>query len=148
MRVLACSLIALSSLVAQSALAQDDASVALVKSVSGTVSVMRNGAKLDVQPGFQLQKSDEVVSQANSSSGIVFKDGTLLTVGAGSDVQIKDYLFQPADAKYAFAVYLAKGSAIYSSGKIGKLAPESVSVSTPKAVIGVRGTRFLVSADE
>jgi len=148
MRVFVGGLLVLATLVCPMAMAQESVDVALVKSVTGSVVVIRNGAKLDIQPGFELKKSDEVISQANSTSGIVFKDGTLLTVGADSDVQIRDYVFQPSDAKYAFSVYLAKGSAIYSSGKIGKLAPESVSVATPKAVIGVRGTRFLVSADE
>ena len=141
-------LIALGALLASTANAEDPSAVALVKTVSGKVSVMRAGAKMNVEPGFELQKSDEVISEPNSTGGIVFKDGTLLTVGAGSDVQIRDYVFEPKDAKYAFTVYLARGSAIYSSGKIGKLSPESVSVSTPKAVIGVRGTRFLVKADE
>jgi hypothetical protein len=140
--------IALGALLASGANAEDSNAVALVKTVTGKVSVVRDGARLNVEPGFELQKSDEVISEPNSTGGIVFKDGTLLTVGAGSDVQIRDYVFEPKDAKYAFTVYLARGSAIYSSGKIGKLSPESVSVSTPKAVIGVRGTRFLVKADE
>ena len=125
-------LIALGALLASSANAEDPGAVALVKTVTGKVSVMRDGAKINVEPGFELHKSDEVISEPNSTGGIVFKDGTLLTVGAGSDVQIRDYVFEPKDAKYAFTVYLARGSAIYSSGKIGKLSPESVSVSTPE----------------
>ena len=49
--------------------------------------------------------------------------------------------------KYAFSLYLDKGPAIYESGKIGKLAPEVVKVETPKATVGVRGTRFLIETD-
>jgi hypothetical protein len=126
----------------------EDTHVAIIKDVTGTVTVIRNGASIKAEPGTQLEKLDEVISSASSTGGIVFRDGTLLTLGAGSDVQIKDYVFEPKDAKYAFAVFLSKGSAIYSSGKIGKVSPESVSVQTPKAVIGVRGTRFLVTATE
>jgi hypothetical protein len=125
-----------------------DSHVALIKDVTGTVTVVRNGTSIKAEPGTQLEKSDEVISAPASTGGIVFRDGTLLTLGAGSDVKIKDYVFEPKDAKYAFDVYLSRGSAIYSSGKIGKVSPESVSVQTPKAVIGVRGTRFLVTATD
>jgi hypothetical protein len=124
-----------------------DEHVAIFKSVSGPVKVVRLDADLSAVTGMGLLKSDKVVSGAGASSGIVFKDGTLLTVGSSSEVVIRDYVFEPRDSKYAFSLYLAKGTAIYSSGKIGKLSPDSVSVDTPKATIGVRGTRFIVKAE-
>jgi hypothetical protein len=35
----------------------------------------------------------------------------------------------------------------YISGVIAKLKPEAVTVKTPSAIIGVRGTHFLVKAE-
>jgi hypothetical protein len=64
------------------------------------------------------------------------KDGTRLTLGPGSELLVRDYVFEPRQARYAFSVHLAKGQAIYSSGKIGKLAPGSVKVSSPMATVG------------
>lgn len=127
-------------------MAQDE-HVALFKNVSGNVKIIRD--KLDIVPvaGTQLMKSDIVVSGQNSSGGIVFKDGTLLTVGASTEIEITRYIFHPEEAKYDFSLYLKKGTAIYSSGKIGKLSPESVSLNTPRATVGVRGTRFIIKAD-
>ena len=122
--------------------------VAIFKNVSGGLKVERNGASLDATPGMQLFMSDKVVSDSGSSAGMVFKDGTLLTVGPSTEIQIRDYLFEPKNSKYEFSVYLAKGTAIYSSGKIGKLSPESVKVNTPTATVGVRGTRFIINADQ
>jgi hypothetical protein len=128
------------------AMAQDE-HVALFKNVSGNIKVIRD--KLEIVPvaGTQLMRSDIVVSGQNSSGGIVFKDGTLLTVGSSTDIEITRYIFHPEEAKYDFSLYLRKGTAIYSSGKIGKLSPESVSLNTPRATVGVRGTRFIVKAD-
>lgn len=124
----------------------DDEHVALFKNVTGVVKVVRNDASLDAVPGMTLFVADRLVSQPGASGGVVFKDGTLLTLGPSSDVQVRDYVFEPKDARYAFSVYLSKGSAIYSSGKIGKLSPESVKVGTPTATVGVRGTRFIIEA--
>jgi hypothetical protein len=125
----------------------DDTHVALFKNVDGHVHVLRDNASLDAASGMTLFVSDRIVSDAGASAGIVFKDGTLITLGQSTEVKVRDYLFQPKEAKYAFSMYLAKGSAIYSSGKIGKLSPESVKVDTPTSTVGVRGTRFIIEAD-
>ena len=131
---------------ADPAIAADD-HVAIFKNVTGTMRIVRDGVTLDATPGVTLLTSDRVVSGVESTAGIVFKDGTLVTVGPSSEIQIRDYAFEPKDSKYAFGLYLAKGQAIYSSGKIGKLSPESVKVESPTATVGVRGTRFIIKAE-
>ena len=120
--------------------------VALVKSVSGRVTVMQGGISREVASGAQLQVADRIVTAPGATAAIVFTDGTMLTLGGGADVQVRDYAFQPKAGKYGFSLYMSKGAAIYESGKIGKMAPETVKVETPKATVGVRGTRFLVEA--
>lgn len=128
------------------AMAQDEY-VALFKNVSGSVKIIR--AKADIIPvaGTKLMRADVVVSGPDSSGGIVFNDGTLLTLGASAEVEISRYMFRPEESKYDFSLYLKKGTAVYSAGKIGKLAPESVNLNTPRASVGVRGTRFIISED-
>lgn len=121
--------------------------VALVKSVSGRVSVLQDGVVRDATGGSQLRVSDRVLTGPGATAAIVFKDGTMLTLGGGADVQLRDYVFEPKAGRYAFSLYMGKGSAIYESGKIGKLAPDAVRVETPKATVGVRGTRFLIEAN-
>lgn len=120
---------------------------ALVKSVTGMVKVTRQHQSFDANAGTTLRVSDRIVTAPGASAAIVFRDGTLLTLGSGADILVRDYVFAPKDDKFAFSVYLAKGSAIYESGKIGKLSPESVKFDTPKATVGVRGTRFLIEAN-
>lgn len=121
--------------------------IAIFKSVDGAVEILREGATLNAASGDQLYISDQLRSGAAASAGIVFRDGTLLTVGPSSNLKIRDYVYQPKEAKYAFSLYLDKGSAIYSSGQIGKLAPEAVQVDSPTASVGVRGTRFIIKAE-
>jgi len=128
------------------AMAQDE-HVALFKNVSGSVKIIRDKSEIVPVAGTQIMRSDIVVSGPHSSGGIVFRDGTLLTVGSSTEIEITRYMFQPEEAKYDFSLFMKKGAAIYSSGKIGKLAPESVSLNTPRAAVGVRGTRFIVKTD-
>lgn len=121
--------------------------VATLKNVTGNIGIARNGNKLDAVSGSTLLVSDRIVSGSDSSAGVVFKDGTQLTVGPSTDIQLRNYAFEPKQAKYDFFIFLARGAAVYSSGMIAKLSPESVKVGTPTATVGVRGTRFIIEAD-
>ena len=115
--------------------------------MSGSVNIVRNDTMLPAAAGATLFIADRLVSGAGASAGIVFKDGATLAVGPAAQIQVRDYVFEPRNSKYSFSVYLDKGSAIYSSGQIAKLAPDAVKVSSPTATVGVRGTRFLIEAE-
>lgn len=121
--------------------------VAHFKNVVGLVSVVRDSGSIVAESGTPLQVADRLVSAPGASAGIAFKDGTLLTLGPATELLVRDYVFEPREARYAFSVYLAKGTAVYSSGKIGKLAPQSVKVNSPLATVGVRGTSFIIHAE-
>jgi hypothetical protein len=148
MALLACLVLPAHAVDAQAA---DDHTVAehaaLVKSVTGVVKVTRQHDTFDATGGTTLRVSDRIVTAPGGSAAIVFRDGTLLTLGSGADILVRDYVFAPKDNKFAFSLYLAKGSAIYESGNIGRLSPQSVRVETPKATVGVRGTRFLIETN-
>jgi len=122
-------------------------SVGIVKNVSGEVVINRGAETITAMPGMELQVTDTLVSGADSSSGIVFTDGTLLSMGPSSEIYVEDYVFEPDAEQYDFSLYLKKGRAVYSSGKIGKLAPEKVEIKTPRTTLGVRGTKFIVDVE-
>ncbi len=126
----------------------NDGHVATLKGVTGDISISRKDGSIDAEAGTRLFVSDRIVSGADASAGIIFKDGTVLTVGPSADLLVRDYTFEPKREKYEFFVYLARGAALYASGMMGKLSPETVKVATPIATIGVRGTRFIVDAGQ
>lgn len=121
--------------------------VAVVKRVGGSVTLHRGGSRRPLKEGDALLATDRLVTGADGMAAVVFRDGTRLTVDASSDVQLRRYAFEPKSDDYAFDLYLAKGRTIYASGKIGKLAPQSVRLDTPTATVGVRGTRLILEAD-
>ena len=129
-----------------SPLAASEAHVALVKGLAGSVTVVQADASRVADAGTQLRVSDRIVTAPGATASIVFRDGTMLTLGGGADVHVRDYVFEPKAGRYAFSLYMGQGAAIYESGKIGRLAPEAVEVETPQATVGVRGTRFLIEA--
>lgn len=119
----------------------------LLKTVTGDVVIQRGESLVAAQQGVQLISSDILITKENGYAGIIFTDGTTITIGPGSEFNINKYQFKPDVEAYDFSMYLKKGSAIYNSGKIGKLSPESVDFSTPRASVGVRGTRFIIEVE-
>lgn len=124
-----------------------DAHVAIFKNTSGDIKVHRNKAVLAAAVGMPLMNQDQIVSGKGASAGMVFRDGTVITVGPSTDLKISEYQFEPEKSNYKFALFLKNGTAVYSSGKLGKLSPESVNLNTPRAIVGIRGTRFIVQVD-
>lgn len=122
-------------------------SAGFLKNLSGDVTIQRGESIIAADQGLQLMNNDILLTGAKGSAGIIFTDGTTITIGPDSEFNIKNYQFKPDTETYAFSMYLNKGSAIYSSGKIGKLSPKSVDIATPRASVGVRGTRFIIEVE-
>jgi hypothetical protein len=118
-----------------------------IKKLSGEVTIHRSDTIVEAHAGIQLISSDKLITNDKSYASIMFTDGTTITVGPGTEFDINSYQFEPDVEAYSFSMYLKKGSAIYNSGKIGKLSPESVDISTPRASVGVRGTRFIIEVN-
>jgi len=119
-------------------------SIAIVKKVSGEAFAKRNNHMISLKSGEQLYQGDILITNKNGKLGIIFDDGTLLSLGENSILDINKYLFKPADNNFDIDLDMKKGIAAFESGKIGKLSPKSVKFRIPEGTIGIRGTKFLV----
>ncbi len=118
------------------------AHIALVKSKKGDVQLKRNYQLSPLHVGDTLHEDDIIITGKNSSVGIIFKDGTRLSLGAKSYIVIEKYLFQPKNKKFAFDLNMTRGKVLFESGDFGKVAPKAVKFKVPKGIIGIDGTKF------
>lgn len=118
-----------------------------IKTVSGTVQIQRDKERIIPVVGDLVQASDKISTGADGSIGISFVDGTRLSLGPSSEVDLRSYLFAPMESSFAFDMQLVKGTAAYVTGRLGKLAPASVKIATPQATIGIRGTSFVLKVE-
>jgi len=121
--------------------------VARVKTVEGTAYALRGADRVSLVVGEPIRLKD-VVETTQGSIGLTFRDGARLSIGPNSRLELKSFEYAPADGNLAFLVALARGTLVYISGLIGKLAPEKTQVETPVATVAVRGTRFLVKVED
>ena len=129
-------------LLCSTALAADD--IAIVKQVQGKVSIKRAGDILAVKQSDRLQVGDILITGANAQVGVIFHDGSVLSLEEKSFFRVKEFVFKPIEKKFKFHLFLKKGAALFESGKIGKLSPKSFSFEIPEVIVGIRGTKFLL----
>ena len=115
-----------------------------VKVSRGMVQIERAGQKLPAAVGAAVQAGDVVTTGADGSVGITFLDNSLLSAGPNSVLAIDRFTFDSTTHQGAFESSLQKGTLAVVSGKLARASPEAMKVKTPAAVLGVRGTEFLV----
>jgi len=130
---------------AVSALAAD---IGQVKVSKGDVQIQRGATKQPAKVGMAIQASDVVLTGTDGAAGITFTDNSLVSVGPNSIFAIDRYSFDTTTHAGEFEGSLKKGKLAAVSGKMVKQSPEAMKIRTPSAVMGVRGTEFVVQVDE
>jgi hypothetical protein len=119
-----------------------------IKVAKGTVQVERDGKRVAAVIGMPIRQSDTLVTGADGSAGITFSDSSLLSAGPNSVLIVERYAFDSTTHAGHFDASLKKGTLAVVSGKIVKQSPGAMRVRTPAAIMGVRGTEFVVQVDE
>ena len=131
---------------ATAAAAQDYAGV--VKTTKGSAAVERAGARVSLAPGVRVNQGDRILTGSDGYLGITLRDDTLLTLGPGSVLNLDTYGFDAKTHEGSFMASLTKGVLSVVTGLIARRSPESFTVKTRLSTMGVRGTEFIVEANE
>ena len=129
------------------ALPASAAEIGQIKTSKGQVAVQREGQSLSGTVGTRVQTTDTIRTGADGSVGITMDDDSLLSIGPNSVLSLDRYAFDPTTSRGRFDASLNKGTLAVISGRIAKQSPDAMTVRTPTAVLGVRGTEFVVSAE-
>jgi hypothetical protein len=110
-----------------------------VVSVRGKAVIERKAGKENARVSSALLESDNIVTREKSRIKMLFRDDSILTLGANSKLVIKKYLYSP-QSKRAESIYeLADGKLRAAVGGSG------FKVTTPTAFAAARGTVLVVS---
>jgi len=141
------ALIVLSIAASAPAPATAEGAIGRIKTASGEVTVVRGGASQKVAPGDGVYQSDAFATGPDGSLGITFTDNSMMSLGPDSKLTLDQFRFDTTTHEGVFDSSLAKGTLAVKSGQIVKQTPEAMKVRTPGALLGVRGTEFVVRAD-
>jgi hypothetical protein len=122
----------------------DNTQVAQIKTVSGQAAIVRNGARTAAKIGDPLYEKDTIETGADGSIGITFIDNTVMSSGPNSQIVLEDYKFNSSNFKGSMLTDMKRGTVSMVSGDIARSSPGAMKVKTPTAILGVRGTRFVI----
>jgi hypothetical protein len=135
-------LTALMLMVALSAFAADDAGV--IKTVKGSVGIERSSQKISAAVGMHVFTGDLVITGTDGAVGITLRDNTLLSAGPKSTLVLNRFAYNSSTNSGVIDASVKRGTLAVVSGKIAKNSPDSVQFRTAAAILGTRGTEFVV----
>ena len=136
--------LAMTLAVATPALAQQPSPAGHVKIASGSAFIVRENTTVPAQPGALIFATDALRTGADGTLGVTLKDDTRLSLGPSSEVRLERYVYAPGEGGIGMVLKFVRGVAAYVSGRMAKLAPDSIRLETPAAIVGVRGTTVAV----
>ena len=119
-----------------------------VKLVSGSVFIVRDGGVVPATLGQAVFETDALRTGSDGKVGVTLKDDTRVSLGPNSEVRLQRFVYTPAEGSLGLVLQFVRGAAAYVSGRIAKLAPDSIRLETPAAIVGVRGTTLAIRVDQ
>jgi hypothetical protein len=127
--------------------ARADDAIGQIKTRKGDVSVFHQGQAKPLNIGDHVYQTDTITTAKNGSVGITFSDSSMMSLGPNSKLALKQYRFDATTHVGVFDSVLSQGTLAAKSGQIVKQTPEAMHISTPTALLGVRGTEFVVRVE-
>jgi hypothetical protein len=126
------------------AFAQQPTPAGHVKIATGGAFIVRQNTTIPAKPGDAVFAIDTLRTEADGTIGVTLMDDTRISLGPASEVRLERYVFAPAEGGLGMVLNFVRGVAAYVSGRMAKLAPDSIRLETPAAIVGVRGTTVAI----
>lgn len=117
------------------------------ETVKGTVEVTHaDGTKGVLAKNDPLHQGDVLSTTGDGSVGIVFTDNTVLSLGANGRITLDEVVYDPTTKVGSFNASVVQGVFSFTSGEIAKTGMDAMTIRTPVASIGIRGTTVVGEA--
>jgi len=116
--------------------------IGTVENLVGTVTATRaDGTQEELETGDEVFQGDILESGEDGAIGIVFADETSFSMAENGRMVLDEMIYDPGAGEGSMSVSVVKGVFTFVSGQIAKADPEAMSIETPVATIGIRGTQ-------
>lgn len=122
-------------------------SVGVVKTLLGSVQLIRAGEFVKVGLGDEVFIADELKTESNSSVGILFNDNTRIGAGPNTDFSIDSYHFDSKSQQGQADLSIENGTLALVGGKLAAKNLEAVKVHTPTSTLTATCSTLSVKVD-
>ena len=114
---------------------------------TGPTQITRDKDKIEGKANVGIEMFD-TIETLRSRVDISFVDDTRVQITEFSKLKIDEFVYDPSSGKGSLSIKAASGTIRYTSGLIAKNSRENIKITTPTAVVSVRGTDFSMSVGE
>lgn len=115
-----------------------------ITELEGAVKVTRvDGTEVSLTSGGDIYQGDVLETGAKASVGIVFADDTTFSLGEEGRMTMDEMVYDPDTQSGTFGATVLTGTFSFVSGQIAKTSPDAMTLATPIATIGIRGSTGL-----
>jgi len=109
-----------------------------VEKVSGSATIMRNGAAVTVNAGDAIYKGDVLQTGSNAILSVSFSDGTALNLSANTQMVMNEFVYDANSTSNSGLLSLVQGGFVFIAGQVAHTG--GLNFDTPVAAMGIRGT--------
>ena len=114
---------------------------------NGEISRQNSEDSLTAELSSDIFSFDDIRT-GNGRLAIEFLDESVVKLTEHSKLVIDEFIYDPDPSKSKLALNMASGTARFITGGLGLINKENISIKTPTASIGIRGTDFTATVDE
>ena len=122
--------------------ADDTAEVGSISEVESKAQIVSSTATTPAVVGAPVHLNDELRTGTDGLLQVTFSDDTVLTLGENASVVIDRYVFDPDQGIGEVLLQTTQGALRFATGRLKELHEKTITVATPVADIGIRGTEF------
>lgn len=125
-----------------------DEPIGSIEAIDGIVIAVRaDGVRVVLSDGDPVYQGDTLISEAGGAAGIVFADQSTMSMGGNARIVLDEMVYDAGSGSGSQFFNVVQGAFVFTSGAIGRQDPDNVTVQTPVATIGIRGTKYGVDVD-
>ncbi len=125
----------------------NDKRIGTIKQVRGESWLGQPEVRRPTTSGGGVFETERVSTGQRGAATITLKDGTILTMGPNSTMDLSQFQYNATTQQGNFALKLLQGSVRVVTGLLAKVNPDMFKITTPTSVVGVRGTDFIVETE-
>ncbi len=126
-----------------------------IETATGTVTVTHadgtqetaDGTQETLEPGSPVFQGDTLETGDQGSVGVVLADETTFSMAEGGSMVLDEMAYDPATNEGSISLSAGEGVFTFVSGLIAKTDPDAMTLNTPTATIGIRGTQVGLDVD-
>ena len=116
-------------------------SIGEVSSLSGTAKATRiDGNEFVLSDGDPVFQGDIIEVSGSGAVGLTFLDKTTLSLSEGGKMVLDELVYDPETGTGSMGIDMVEGAFSFISGEIAETGPDAMTIKTPVATVGIRGT--------